>query len=521
MNKSKISILQQSSDPFISSLYSQLSSGQNICGDEGFRVDSNTVDSIIAHQYGQVLSNQIKSGTIPITVSQLKEHMQKKIVGDNVYNFKTGVGTFRDPSLYIQETYPVTMSPVELSAFYGNGGLGKTIIDKKSYSLVDAGITFSENKFWNYERIQPLYDTIQETSFINTLGDSLMNALLFGGSIIYPVLDGDTFHSYQSPLNFIKKGSIKRWVTIDRWNVCIVPDFEITAEQYMNPVSVYIPLSSIELHHSRFCKVASFKPPYLLALSNLGWAPSDVVSWITSYMGYLITVQSVPVMAQQMSLLLYKLPLDALNATIGPERVKELMQVNEEKMMEWSAVSPKAVNMVGEVEVVNRSYAGFEEFVGAMKSAVAAQAGVPEPLLWYTPNKGFSDNSTTAILKQSETLRTIQNQFLHSVRKMFDFLIATTYGQDSEEYQNKSTLVYRFSPTELPTGAELADMGIKYGQALNQLIITGLSFENAYKILQGFFPQSEGLITENDLKELNTTDDKSRTEDSQKPQNMW
>ena len=41
------------------------------------------------------------------------------------------------------------------------------------------------------------------------------------------------------------------------------------------------------------------------------------------------------VMAQQMSLLLYRLPLDGLNATIGPDRVEKLMRINEQKMAEW------------------------------------------------------------------------------------------------------------------------------------------------------------------------------------------
>ena len=193
-------------------------------------------------------------------------------------------------------------------------------------------------------------------------------------------------------------------------------------------------------------------------------------------------------MAQQMSLILYKMPLDALNATIGPEKVKELMQINEQKMAEWSAVDPKAVNMVGDVEVVDRTYSGFEQFIGAMKSNLASQAELPEPVLWHTPNKGFSDNTTESLLKQSETLQMKQRFLERCLKPCTDALIAHVFGTDSDEWKHRSELKMTFSKPVISTEKDLAEVGARFAASVSSFVNAGVSPDTAIELSSQFFP---------------------------------
>ena len=193
-------------------------------------------------------------------------------------------------------------------------------------------------------------------------------------------------------------------------------------------------------------------------------------------------------MAQQMSLLLYKMPLDGLNASIGADKVEKLMQINEQKMAEWSALSPKAVNMVGEVEVVDRTYSGFEQFVGAMKSDLASQAELPEPVLWHTPNKGFSDNTTESLLKQSETLQMKQRFIERSMHPCTKALIAHVFGQDSEEYKNANLIRMSFNKPVISTEKDLAEVGARFAASVSSFVQAGVSPDTAITLSSQFFP---------------------------------
>ena len=384
------------------------------------------------------------------------------------------------------------MGPYEGSSVYAPGGLPATIIDKKSRAMVIHGASFkSLNKdFWDNDKVEMLENAAVETGFNDAISDASADSFIYGGSILYPVFNKDTPSSFLQDLNkmYLEKGCIDRWVETDRWNTVIVPNYIVTAKDYLKPKSLFIPQSSLDISTSRMAIIKPKAVPYWIALYNIGWAPSDMSGWLRAYYGYEITCQSIPVMAQQMSLILYKMPLDALNATIGADKVKELMKINEEKMTEWSSLSPKAVNMVGEVEVVDRTYSGFEQFVGAMKSNLASQCGLPEPSLWHTPNKGFSDNTTESLLKQSETIQMSQKFLERSMCPCKDALIAHVFGTDSEEWNRRYEVRMIFNKPIISTEKDLAEVGARFAASVSSFVQAGVSPDIAMDLSSQFFP---------------------------------
>ena len=416
----------------------------------------------------------------------------KMLCGDNLVNPVNKVGTALDPSVFTHSQIPVMMGPWEGSSVYAPGGLPATIIDKKARGMVMHGATFkSENKkLWTNDKIERMEEAAEITGFNDHISDASADSYIYGGSIIYPVFAKDSPSSYKRKLKdmHLEAGCISRWVNTDRWNTVVVPSYIVTAKDYLRPDTIYIPQSALEISTTRMAMIRPKPVPYWVSLYNIGWAPSDMSGWLRSYYGYEIVCQSIPVMAQQMSLVLYKMPLDALNATIGANKVRELMQINEEKMAEWSALNPKAVNMVGDVEVVDRTYSGFEQFIGAMKSNLASQAELPEPVLWHTPNKGFSDNTTESLLKQSETLQMKQRFLERSMQPCTDALIAHVFGTDSEEWEHRYELKMTFSKPIISTEKDLAEVGARFAASVASFVNAGVSADTAIELSAQFFP---------------------------------
>lgn len=485
------------SDPYLKKVYELITKSSvptSIAGDSEPRLvlSAAACDDITQLGYERVKANYIDHGLQFKTASEVHDEMYLRIAGDNLINQKTGVGTMLDPSVYTHSQIPVMMGPYEGSSVYAPGGLPATIIDKKARAMVMHGATFkSENKkVWDNDKIELLEEAAVTTGFNDAINDASADSFIYGGSVLYPVFNTDSPSSFKRKLDnmHLQKGCISRWVNTDRWNTVVVPSYIVTAKDYLKPDTIFIPQSAIEISTSRVAMIKPKPVPYWIALYNIGWAPSDMAGWLRAYYGYEITCQSIPVMAQQMSLILYRMPLDALNATIGPEKVKELMKINEEKMSEWSALSPKAVNMVGEVEVVDRTYSGFEQFVGAMKSDLAAQCGIPEPSLWHTPNKGFSDNTTESLLKQSETLQMSQKFLERCMCPCTDALIAHVFGQDSEEWEHRKEIRMVFNKPIISTEKDLAEVGARFAASVSSFTQAGVSPDIAIKLSSQFFP---------------------------------
>ena len=491
------SLAEKTTDSYLKEVFGIISKSatpHTIAGDSEpyMQLPSGACEEISRLGFEKVKANYIERFGQIQTPDEVHKEMFVKIASDTLINKKNGIGTMLDPSAYTHSQIPVMMGPWEGSAVYAPGGLPATIIDKKARGMVMHGASFkSENKnVWTNDKIEQMEAAAETTGFNDQVSDASADSYIYGGSILYPVFKRDTPSTYLRDINKsrLEKGCIKRWVSTDRWNTVVVPSYIVTDEDYLHPRTLYIPQGALEINTSR---VAMLKPkpvPYWVSLYNIGWAPSDMSGWLRSYYGYEITCQSIPVMAQQMSLILYKMPLDALNATIGPQKVKELMEINEEKMAEWSAVDPKAVNMVGDVEVVDRTYSGFEQFIGAMKSNLASQAELPEPVLWHTPNKGFSDNTTESLLKQSETLQMKQRFLERCLKPCTDALIAHVFGTDSEEWKHRDELKMTFSKPIISTEKDLAEVGARFAASVSSFVNAGVSADVAIQLSSQFFP---------------------------------
>jgi len=413
----------------------------------------------------------------------------KSVIKDGFYNPLNGIGSGDDPSNATTATIPLLIGPSEVTALYANGGISQIIIDKKSKGVLLNGYRFKSGAF-NEQELVDLQGHAESTGFSMALNDTFRDGNIYGGSALFPILFND--NPLTTAMNIrqlisagmLKKNCLRRWVSVDRWNTVVIPNYDICASDYLCPRSFYVPISGLEINSERAALVKPKPQPYWAAIQQLGWGEPDSVGYITSVKGYEIMMASIPILWQQMSLLVHQLPLDGIIAQNGPEAAKKWQAENEEQLRNWSMLNPKAINSYGEIAVVNRTYSGLDSIIDASRKDVSAKAGIPESVIFFSqPNGIFNKTEEDVLLKQSETIRMIQRVVTPAINHLLPFIAVSCWGlpagQEEETWRKYQTLQIDFDSPVISSPTEKANIAQKYTQSIAQLVGAGMQLQTA------------------------------------------
>ena len=441
----------------------------------------------------------------------------QKLTKDGFYNPMTNIGMSGDPGMQNTANIPISISPYEATALLASGGLPEIIINKKSKGILLNGYNLeTKDPFWTAEKISTIKERAVVTNFESYLASGSHQGFVYGGSVLYPVFKKDSAISFDYTIEELKaqgllhKHCISYWVVADRWNTTFVPNFNIGAQDYLFAKQYYVPMAGVSVKTERSAVIRPKQLPYWGAIQQLGWGISDFEGYMRSIFGYQIMIASIPIMAQQMSLLMYEIPIDGLIAQSGIEQIKDYLKLNDEQMRAWSMVNPKTINALGKIYTVNRTYTGYGDLAVTMRQDIAAQSGLDEALLFHTQAKGFTSDTEEALLKQSETIRLSQKQITPSLQNIKDILIYDTFGSDSEEAKHKDTLQFSFDNPAVATESERAESAARFAATVNSLKQANVPAAEALKLAKEFFKGvtiSDEIIAatkERDEKRFNT-----------------
>lgn len=443
-------------------------------------------------------------------LAQEKLRTTPGIVQDGYANPTTGIGTAIDPGMNVESFIPVSILPSEATAYYANGGIPARIINKKAGCLSLDGVHF-ECAAFTPDDITKLEDYANECGFSDAYAQSLTQALIFGGAVTYPVLEGDNPLSFQKTMVEIlaglktKQNFIKYWVTADRWNCVFVPDYNITAQDYLYARSLFIPLGGVRVNTKRMAMVRPQKLPFWGAIQQMGWATSDFEGWIKDFEAYQIMKMSLPIMAQQSSLMYHAIPADGLIIENGPDYAREFFKENEQQMREWSMLHPRAINSVGEIKILDRTYSGYSDLLNQSKLALCASSGVAESILFEEKATGLaSDNREDVTLKQSEMIRLLFNNVKDSFKNCIELLVYSCFGVDGEQAKHARKVQIKADSGFVLSEMDKAQLGNSFSQMAGQFVAMGVPLDKAVKIAQKFIPSAE--IDEETMKAFEDVD---------------
>lgn len=448
----------------------------------------------------------MKRGLISDMPQQLQQKLQEAavqvpqnngIVQDGYSNPVSGIGTFIDPGLKTESTIPVSISPTEATSYFANGGIPARIINKKAGCLSLDGVKFECNSL-SEEDLATLEAYAVKCGFTDQYAEVLKQALIYGGAVLYPMLKGDTPVLTQRGIKELlkqihdEKDFIKYWVVADRWNVVFVPETNITAQDYLHARSIFVPLGGMRVNTERVAMVKPNKQPFWSAIQQMGWSTSDFEGWIKDFESYAIMKASLPIMAQQMSLMYHAMPADGLIIENGPSYAKKFFEENEKQMRDWSMLHPKAINSVGEIKILERTYTGFRDLINESRLALCAASSVPESVLFAEKATGLaSDNHEDVSLKQSEAIRLIFNNTTPQFKNVIALMVYSCFGKNSEQAKHAFEVTIKADDGIILSDQDKAQLGQAFVGIAGGLTGLGLSTKSAINMAQKFVPSAE------------------------------
>lgn len=290
----------------------------------------------------------------------------------------------------------------------------------------------------------------------------------------------------------LEKDFIKYWVTADRWNCVFVPNYNITAEDYLYAKSLFIPLGGVRVNTDRMALIKPSRLPFWGAIQQMGWSTSEFEGWIKDYEAYQIMKMSLPIMAQQCSLMYHAMPADGLIIENGPKAAKKFFEQNEEEMRQWSMLHPKAINSIGEIKVLERTYTGFRDLINESRLALCAASGMQESVLFAEKATGLaSDNRDDVELKQSETIRLLFNNVAPAFQNCIELLVYSCFGKNSEQAKHASEVRIKADDGVILSDQDKAQLGQSFTQIAAQFVGMGAPLKTAIEVAHKFVPSAE------------------------------
>ena len=455
-------------------------------------IDTGTISKIKQAQHAAVVESYGNDNVFPIKFSELVEQDAKRSVRvlDSYFNSSSGIGTGSDPGFYNQASVPFVLTPDEATSYYASGGLPQKIIDKKVKGVLLNGFKF-KSRTWKRETIEELEIYAEKVGLSQALEDGIRDGCIYGGALIVPAFKNDNPVSYGMSLEqLLKSGTLDKdcidylW-TADRWNTVLVPDYNISAKDYITPPRFFVPLAGLTVNTERLAIIRPKILPFWGTLRQTGWGVSELEGWIRAVSAYEILIATVPIMAQQMSLIYHHIPLDGLIAMNGPEYAREFAQANSAELKNWSMLNPKTINSIGEIKSIERSFSDFDKLVSSLQEKISADCGLAQSELFNREAGAFSDNSGDMV-KKSEEIQTLARTIARQLKNITKILVVSCFGKNSPEYKNIDEIELTFESPNVLSDEQKSNMGVKFANIAAQMWNMGMDAQTAVKIASTF-----------------------------------
>ena len=396
------------------------------------------------------------------------EEMHQTAIRDSIINGRWNNNNLADPSRASLALPNIYISPWEANSLYSQKGLFETIINKKSKSILLNGC-YIENSHLKQKDIDKVNENAEvKHNFKNILTDSTLTSLVYGGELAFPMFKKDTPVTTALPLatllrlGVLEKNCIDYFVNLDRWNTFIIPPYNPTQKDFLQPEVYTIPFLGSDVHHSRCGRIVTAKQAgYWGQVLNQGWGISDLCGYLQSGMNYKVAVQSIPLMIQQMSILARVVNVDGVLATEGANALDALVDVATIRTREASPDNPVTMDVLGDIKSINRNFGQVPELLRLLRQDVASDATLPEPLLWSSEKGNFSSGDDTEgnLYKQNESIQMIHKELEPQFKQLAKIMIIDALGVSKEVLEALPYTQIHFDQPVIANALERAQIG--------------------------------------------------------------
>jgi Uncharacterized protein conserved in bacteria len=412
-------------------------------------------------------------------------------VRDSIVNPRFNLGNAGiDPSLASIALPNVYISPWEAQSLYSQKGIFETIINKKAKSVLLNGLRFANPKLTSDE-IDRIKERAELLNFKQVISDAMRDSLVYGGNLTFPMFRKDRPTTTMLPLStlvklgVVGKNCIDYFVQLDRWQVFIIPPYNPTQKDFIRPDYYTIPFLGGDVHHTRCARIVTARQAgYLGQVANQGWGISDLCGYLQSGMNYKVTMQAVPLMIQQMSILARTVNIDGVLATEGGNALDALVEQDTVRTREASPDNPITLDVLGNITAINRNFSSVGELLRLLRQDLASDAIIPEPMLWSSEKGNFASGDDTQgnLNKQWESIRMIHKDVEPQIKQLLKILVIDTLGTDRHVMEALPYMQLHFDEPVIANALEKAQIGKAFSENVFNLVSARLPIDVAVEM---------------------------------------
>lgn len=398
----------------------------------------------------------------------------------------------------------IWISPAEAAQIYSVKGIPELIIEKKSHSPLLNGIKIKNPKLEPKE-LDRTNEEIINHQFDMRIAETIRDSLLFGGSLFFPKFKDDSpatvFMSIENLIRYgvLRKNSIERFITLDRWNVVFTPDWNPLSSGFLKPHSYFVPFLGSVVNGQRCSRViTSPAAGYWGTMMTLGWGVSDIPGWIESVLNYDAVMRAIPYMIKQMSLLARTFDTTGMSAMEGAALLDLIGAENTIRNRETGPDSIVNIDTIGDLKAISRDFTQVPQLVRLLRQDVGARARYPEELIWSSERGAFSsgDTSDSAFEKQTENVRYTHLKVAKQLREVVMIFVINCLGTADRVLRALPYTTIEFDNPKLSNAKDRSEISSKINKGIFDAVAAGVPIPIAVTMAQQLSDNEFNLTSE-------------------------
>ncbi len=412
-------------------------------------------------------------------------------VMDSMFGFNLNMAPGTMPQFGGMSTPNLWIDPGEAALIYAGGGLPTTIINKKSQSIAYNGVRIVNPELSDSD-MERVNESAQKTGLARALADAARDGLVYGGSLLFPIFKRDVpatlLMSVEqlANLDVVGKGCIDRYVVLDRNNAIHIPNWNPTADDFLNPRYYFIPYLGSDVMGQRCARIVPFpQAGYWGAIMSMGWGVSDIQNWYKAVCNYEGVADAVPSMIKQMSLLVRTFNVDLVNAMNGITSLKEMDAEDLLTVRQASNENPISMDVIGDLKAVERDFTAVAELTRIVRQDVAVKANMPEEQLWSSDRGAFSSGDQTDGMneRQWEGMKYVHGEIEKRSKNLAMLEVINALGKDRDVRKALAATRIVLLPPKIENATKRADLVGTLSTAVFDLVASGMQLDSALSIV--------------------------------------
>lgn len=404
------------------------------------------------------------------------------MVSDSLENVVAGIGTQQDKRSHNQFTYGLPSTNwVELEGAYVNNWIARQIINVPVDDAFRGWRKFNVDDQTAIEAEEKRLDV--KSKF--TLGEYW--GRLYGGAVIVMLTDQDL--SEELDPKKIKKGSLKRLVVLDRWDI---HPFHMNftnpiAPNYLMPEMYHVVSGTQLIHSSHVIRIDGEPLPRRMRALNEGWGDSTLRKVLSDLKDVVATKEGIA-----------SLVLEANVDTVQREGLShELASDQEDQILKRFALASQMKSMINMMlldgdETYERkevSFGGLAQIMNEFMTWISGAADIPATRLFGTAPKGMNatgEGDMDNYYNSVESFR--QKDVTPQLEKLDEVMVRSALGDMPEDYQFEWEPLYQESGTELAqrdlATAQTEEIQLSQGVIKPSHIMQRIKQDNRYALTE-------------------------------------